>query len=59
MIALLKLFRRPTPAEYMARELADAELELLRAHTAQEYAQSVIDYNVARIARLRLCLQSS
>ena len=53
MKALLRAFRRPTPAELAARELADAELLLLSANTAKEYADSVIAYNVARIARLR------
>ena len=50
---LTRLFRRPTPAELAAKELADAELTLLSANTAKEYADSVIAYNMARIARLR------
>jgi hypothetical protein len=36
-----------------AKELADAELHVLEARTAKEYADSVIAYNVARITRLR------
>ena len=32
---------------------ADAERRILEAHSAKEYADSVITYNVARITRLR------
>ena len=45
-------FKRPTPREMIAAELADAHLEKLNAETAVEYAQSVVDYNVTRILRL-------
>jgi len=45
-------FKRPTPLEMIAAELADAHLEKLNAETAVEYAQSIVDYNVTRIARL-------
>lgn len=53
---LSRLFRRPTPAELAARELAEAELQLLSAHTAKEYAESVIQYNESRLTRLRMFL---
>jgi hypothetical protein len=54
MIRTLKtLFRRVTPAEVAAKELAEAELALLTAFTHREYAQSLIDYNEARCKRLR------
>jgi len=36
-----------------AAELAEAELNRLRAHTAVEYATSVVAYEDARIKRLR------
>jgi ribosome assembly protein YihI (activator of Der GTPase) len=36
----------------IAAELADAHMERLDAETAVEYAQSFVDYNVTRIARL-------
>jgi len=49
-------FKKPTPLEMIAAELADAHLEKLSAETAVEYAQSVVDYNVTRIARLNLRL---
>ena len=45
-------FRKPSPLEVIATELAHAHLEKLEAETAVEYAQSVVDYNVNRIARL-------
>lgn len=45
-------FKKPTPLEMIAAELADAHLEKLNAETACEYAQSIVDYNVVRITRL-------
>ena len=45
-------FRKPTPLQLIAQELADAHLELLTAETGVEYAQSVVDYNKVRITRL-------
>ena len=51
--AFRRVFRRITPAEVAARELAEAELSMLQAQTAREYAESVMSYNQARITRLR------
>ena len=51
--ALLSLFRRPSPAMMAARELASAELELLQACSASEYAISLIGYHDTRCKRLR------
>lgn len=48
-----RVLRRLTPAEVAAKELADAELELLEAMTGREYAQSMVDYNETRVKRLR------
>ena len=45
-------FKKPTPLEMIATELADAHMEKLTAETAVEYAQSIVDYNVTRILRL-------
>jgi ribosome assembly protein YihI (activator of Der GTPase) len=45
-------FKKPSPLEMIASELADAHLEKLNAETAVEYAQSIVDYNVTRIKRL-------
>jgi len=44
--------RGPAPAELMQSELQRAQVELLDAETAVEYAQSVVSYNKARIERL-------
>ena len=53
LIELMKEpFKKPTPLEVIAAELADAHLEKLNAETAVEYAQSIVDYNVTRIERL-------
>lgn len=45
-------FKKPTPLEMISAELADAHLSKLEAETAVEYAQSIVDYNKTRIARL-------
>ena len=45
-------FKKPSPLEMIAAELADAHLEKLSAETAVEYAQSIVDYNMTRIERL-------
>ena len=45
-------FKKPTPLEVIATELADAHLSKLEAETAVEYAQSIVSYNVTRIERL-------
>ena len=45
-------FKKPTPLEMIAAELADAHTEKLNAETAVEYAQSIVDYNKTRIERL-------
>jgi len=53
LLALLREpFKKPTPLEMIAAELADAHLAKLEAETAVEYAQSIVDYNVNRITRL-------
>jgi hypothetical protein len=50
-------FKKPSPLEVIAAELADAHLEKLNAETAVEYAQSIVDYNVNRITRLNARLE--
>lgn len=58
LIELMKEpFKKPTPLEVIAAELADAHLEKLNAETAVEYAQSIVDYNTTRIARLNARLE--
>lgn len=50
-------FKKPTPLEVIAAELADAHLEKLDAETAVEFSQSIVDYNTTRIARLNARLE--
>ena len=58
LIALMREpFKKPTPLEMIAAELTDAHLEKLNAETAVEYAQSIVDYNTTRIARLNARLE--
>ena len=45
-------FKKPTPLEMIAADLADAHLQKLEAESGVEYAQSIVAYNVARIERL-------
>jgi hypothetical protein len=44
--------RGPAPAVLMQTELQRAQIELLDAETAVEYANSIVAYNKARIERL-------
>jgi len=57
LILLREPFKKPSPLEVIAAELADAHLEKLNAETAVEYAQSIVDYNTTRIARLNARLE--
>ena len=52
MTLMREPFKKPSPLEMIATELAHAHLEKLEAETAVEYAQSIVDYNVNRIKRL-------
>lgn len=52
MELLREPFKKPSPMEMIATELADAHLSKLEAETAVEYAQSIVDYNTTRIERL-------
>ena len=54
---LKKIFRRLTPLELAAKELAEAERSLLEAQTGREYADAIVEYNTKRIARLRKFLK--
>lgn len=48
-----QMVKTVTPAQAIASELAEAEMELLRAETGVEYAQSAVTYNKNRIKRLK------
>lgn len=51
-----RAFRKLTPAEVAATELAEAELLRMEAQTAQEYAACMVSYHGKRIDRLRAVL---
>lgn len=46
-------FRKQTPLEVAAAELVEAELARLDAATGREFADSQVQYNDARITRLK------
>ena len=54
---LKTLFTAPTALELAAKELAEAERQLLSAQTAEEYARSMVVYNSQRIERLTAYVQ--
>jgi hypothetical protein len=49
---LLETFRPPSAHIIAMRELEEAQRELLRTQSAKEYAESMVTYHEARIARL-------
>lgn len=53
------LYKMPTPQMVAAKELAEAELDKLSAQTALERAKAQVDYNTARIQRLRKFLNDT
>ena len=50
------IFKRISPSEAIAAELAEAEHALLRAETGVEYAQALVTYNKQRVKRLKAYL---
>jgi hypothetical protein len=48
--------KRITPAEAVVGELMDAEMQLLKAETLREYADSQVSYNKNRVKRLKAYL---
>lgn len=50
---LMKIFSKPSPLQVAAIELAQAELELLKAETGVEFASSLVTFNSLRVKRLR------
>jgi hypothetical protein len=50
---LKQVFAKPTPLELATEELVQAERSKLEAETGREYADALVKYNTARIARLR------
>lgn len=56
---LKHLFAKPTPLELAAQELVEAERAKLEAETGKEFAAALVDYNAARIARLKKYISES
>jgi hypothetical protein len=53
MIATIKkLLQTPTLIELVVKELVEAHRSKLEAESAQDYARSVVQYNIDRIERL-------
>lgn len=49
---LIRLLQPPTPLKLAEDELVHAQRELLKAHTAEEYAHHMANYHEERIERL-------
>jgi hypothetical protein len=49
---LARLLQPPTPLKLAEDELVHAQRELLKAHTAEEYAHHMANYHAERIERL-------
>jgi hypothetical protein len=50
-------FSQPTLLEKATQELTEAMIAKLNAESAVDFAQSVVDYNTARITRLETYLK--
>ena len=50
---IIRFFKLPSPIEVAAKQLATAELELLKAETGVEYASALVTFNKTQIKRLR------
>jgi hypothetical protein len=48
----VRLFQPPTPLQMAQDELAQAKREMLKAHSAEEYAHHMANYHAERIERL-------
>lgn len=53
------IFRTPSALEVAARELAQAELSMLEAQSAREYADAMATYHAERIDRLQRYIRES
>jgi len=50
--SIKKLLQTPTLIELVVKELVEAHRSKLEAESAQDYAKSVVQYNIDRIERL-------
>lgn len=51
--------KRITPSEIIVAELMEAEVQLLKAETLREYAESQVSYNKTRVKRLKAYMNVS
>jgi len=58
MNKILDFFKTPTPFAMAAKELEEANRELLRAQSAADYAINMCKYNQDRITRLTEILRA-
>lgn len=54
-----KMFKTPTADELAQREYDEARRELLVSQTAAEYHQSMIEYHIKRLLRLKEIINGS
>lgn len=55
--AIKEVFVKPPVSKLMKNELEDARRSLLEALTAREYAEALVSYHTARVARLDAALK--
>lgn len=58
MNPIKNLFRAPSALELAAKELAEAQRQLLAALSAKEYATQMSEYHAQRIERLEAYVRS-
>lgn len=51
-------FKKPSPLELIAQQLATAHIDLLQAEQGVDYANSIVEYNKAVISRLNARLEA-
>lgn len=57
LTTLMNMMRKPTARELAVRELEEAKRELLQAQTSRDSSAAVVDYQLARIRRLKGLLE--
>lgn len=55
--AIKEIFVKPSVTKLMKDELEDARRSLLDALTSREYAEALVSYHTARVARLDTALK--
>lgn len=57
LTTLMNMMRKPTARELAVRELEEAKREMLQAQTLRDSSAAVVDYQLARISRLKDLLE--